>query len=121
MAKSSPPAEAVRSLFRRTSPAAIALRETEGQESPLVIDDSGSAGRSGGDLVGLIGRVTVAVREGHPGEVLLPVRGGTEAFAAWSDEPIRKGLHVVVVECRSPRSVFVTRFPDESLLENEVP
>ena len=84
-------------------------------------DDSGSAERSGQDLVGIIGRVTVAVPEGRPGEVLLPVRGGTEAFAAWSDEPIPKGLHVVVVECRSPRSVFVTPFPDEILLETEVP
>src|SRR5947207_13397256 len=110
-AKSSPPAEAVRSLVRRTSPAAIALRETEGQESPLVIDDSGSAGRSGGDLVGLIGRVTVAVREGHPGEVLLPVRGGTEAFAAWSDEPIARHSRVLVVDALSARSVLVTPAP----------
>jgi hypothetical protein len=86
-----------------------------------MIEDSGSAKRSGEDLVGIIGRVTLAIPEGRPGEVLLPVRGGTEAFAAWSDEAIPKGLHVIVVECRSARSVFVTPFPDESLLENEVP
>ena len=85
-----------------------------------VTDDPDAAGRLGEDLVGRIGRVTVGIREGRPGEVMLPVRGGTEAFAAWSDEPIPKGLHVVVVECRSPRSVFVTPFPDESLLETEV-
>jgi hypothetical protein len=96
-------------------------REAPDGKTPAVSDDSGPARRSDGDLVGLIGRVTVAVPEGRPGEVLLPVRGGTEAFAAWSDEPIAKGLHVVVVECRSPRSVFVTPFPDESLLETEVP
>jgi len=96
-------------------------RATPGARISHVTDDSGSAERSGQDLVGIIGRVTVAVPEGRPGEVLLPVRGGTEAFAAWSDEPIPKGLHVVVVECRSPRSVFVTPFPDEILLENEVP
>jgi membrane protein implicated in regulation of membrane protease activity len=96
-------------------------RGTSGARIIRVFEDSGSARRSGEDLVGTIGRVTVAIPEGHPGEVLVPVRGGTEAFAAWSDEPIPKGVHVVVVECRSPRSVFVTPFPDGILLENEVP
>jgi hypothetical protein len=42
--------------------------------------------------------------------VLLPVRGGTEAFAAWSDEPIARHSRVVVVESLSARSVFVTPF-----------
>ena len=39
---------------------------------------------------------------------MLSVRGGTEAFAAWSDEPIAKHTRVVVVEGRSARSVTVT-------------
>lgn len=86
-----------------------------------MIDDSGGLAESGEELVGLIGRITVSIPDGRPGEVMLPVRGGTEAFAAWSDEPIAKGLHVVVVECRSPRSLFVTPFPDESLLDKESP
>jgi hypothetical protein len=43
--------------------------------------------------------------------VLLPVRGGTEAFAAWSDEPIARHARVVVVECTSARSVIVTLLP----------
>jgi hypothetical protein len=43
--------------------------------------------------------------------VLLPVRGGTEAFAAWSDEPIEKHARVLVVETTSARSVIVTPFP----------
>ena len=47
---------------------------------------------------------------GGPGEVLLPVRGGTEAFAAWSDEPIARHTRIVVVEALSGRSVFVTPF-----------
>jgi hypothetical protein len=63
------------------------------------------------DLVGTIGRVTVSIPAGGPGEVLLPVRGGTEAFAAWSDEPVRRHSRVVVVECLSARSVFVTLLP----------
>jgi hypothetical protein len=59
-------------------------------------------------LLGSIGRVTVSIPAGGPGEVLLPVRGGTEAFAAWSDEPIPRHSRVVVVECLSARSVTVT-------------
>lgn len=59
-------------------------------------------------LLGVIGRVTVSIPEHGPGEVLLPVRGGTEAFAAWSDEPVARHSRVVVVECLSARSVFVS-------------
>jgi membrane-bound ClpP family serine protease len=59
-------------------------------------------------LIGKVGRVTVSVPAGGPGEVLVPVRGGTEAFAAWSDEPIARHRRVVVVEALSGRSVFVT-------------
>jgi len=36
------------------------------------------------------------------------VRGGTEAFAAWSDEPIARHSRIVVVDTMSARSVFVT-------------
>jgi hypothetical protein len=63
------------------------------------------------NLVGVIGRVTVPIPPDGPGEVLLPVRGGTEAFAAWSDEPIEKHARVLVVETTSARSVVVTPFP----------
>ena len=59
-------------------------------------------------LLGTIGRVTVSIPANGPGEVLLPVRGGTEAFAAWSDEPVARHSRVVVVECLSARSVFVS-------------
>ena len=62
-------------------------------------------------LLGTIGRVTVSIPAGGPGEVLLPVRGGTEAFAAWSDEPIPRHSRIVVVECMSARSVIVTPLP----------
>jgi hypothetical protein len=63
---------------------------------------------SADSLLGVIGRVTVSIPANGPGEVLLPVRGGTEAFAAWSDEPVSKHSRVVVVECLSARSVFVS-------------
>jgi hypothetical protein len=62
-------------------------------------------------LLGKIGRVTVSIPVGGPGEVLLSVRGGTEAFAAWSDEPIPRHSRVVVVEHMSGRSVVVTPLP----------
>jgi hypothetical protein len=67
---------------------------------------------SNGDesILGKIGRVTVSIPAEGPGEVLIAVRGGSEAFAAWSDEPIPRHSRIVVVECLSARSVFVTRF-----------
>lgn len=67
-------------------------------------------------LIGKIGRVTVPIPPGGPGEVMLPVRGGTEAFAAWSDQPVPKHSQVVVVDALSPRSVSVTRLPDTLFL-----
>lgn len=59
-------------------------------------------------LLGKVGRVTVSIPPNGPGEVLLTVRGGSEAFAAWSDEPIPRHSRVVVVETLSARSVLVT-------------
>lgn len=62
-------------------------------------------------VVGAVGRVTVPIPAGGPGEVLIPVRGGTEAFAAWSDQPIDKHTRVLVIDATSARSVVVTPFP----------
>jgi hypothetical protein len=62
-------------------------------------------------LLGKVGRLTVSIPGNGPGEVLLPVRGGSEAFAAWSDEPIPRHARVVVVDELSARSVFVTPVP----------
>jgi hypothetical protein len=59
-------------------------------------------------LLGKVGRVTVSIPVDGPGEVLLSVRGGTEAYAAWSDEPIARHSRIVVVDTMSARSVFVT-------------
>jgi len=60
--------------------------------------------------VGAVGRVTVSIPSDGPGEVLLPVRGGTEAFAAWADAPIARHTLVMVVERTSARSVIVVPF-----------
>ena len=66
---------------------------------------------AGESVVGAVGRVTVPIPAHGPGEVLLPVRGGTEAFAAWSDEPIPRHSRVIVVDALSARSVLVTPSP----------
>jgi hypothetical protein len=60
------------------------------------------------DLIGTVGMITVPIEPGRAGEVILPVRGGTEAFAAHADEAIAKNARVVVVESLSARSVIVT-------------
>nr|WP_035843003.1 hypothetical protein [Kitasatospora azatica] len=62
--------------------------------------------------VGTIGRVTVSIPADGPGEVLVPVRGGSEAFAAWADQPIARHTLVMVVEHTSARSVVVVPFPE---------
>ena len=67
-------------------------------------------GDAGESLLGKVGRVIVSIPANGPGEVLLPVRGGSEAFAAWSEEPVARHSRVVVVECVSARSVFVIPF-----------
>ena len=63
--------------------------------------------------VGLTGRVSRhgAIRPGRVGEVLLPIRGGMEAFLAHDadGEAIDAGEEIVVVEQLAPRTVLVTR------------
>jgi membrane-bound ClpP family serine protease len=60
------------------------------------------------EMVGKVGRITLGITPHHAGEVILAIRGGTETFAALSDEPIAKNARVVVVECLSGRTVSVT-------------
>jgi membrane protein implicated in regulation of membrane protease activity len=60
-------------------------------------------------LIGEVGFVSVPIPAGEAGEVMLTIRGGTEAFAAYSDEPIAKHTRVVVVDERSARSVTVAQ------------
>ena len=63
-------------------------------------------------MVGKIGRVTGRIGPGVVGEVMVPVRGGTEAFHAYAsdgDEEILTGSRIVVVEYFPPRTVVVSR------------
>ncbi|HEX9352443.1 MAG TPA: hypothetical protein VF933_01285 [Streptosporangiaceae bacterium] len=64
-------------------------------------------------LIGSIGVVAIATRgQAGPGEVLLKIRGGTEAYIAWSAEPITRGRTVLVIESRGYRTVDVSEWTD---------
>ena len=57
-----------------------------------------------------VGRVTGRIAPGQVGEVMIPIRGGSEAFNAYALEPdtvIGVGSRVVVVEFEPPRTVRV--------------
>lgn len=64
-------------------------------------------------VVGSVGVLLVGTRgAGGPGEVLIRIRGGSEAFLAWSDEPLPKGATVLVVESMGAREVHVVTWSD---------
>jgi hypothetical protein len=63
------------------------------------------------EMIGRVGRVTGRVTPGHLGEVMIAVRGGSEAFNAYSSDPgetIGMGTRIVVVEYFPPRTVVVS-------------
>jgi hypothetical protein len=62
-------------------------------------------------VVGRIGRVTGTVAPGRVGEVMVPIRGGSEAFHARAADPgatLAVGTRIVVVEYHPPRTVLVS-------------
>ena len=64
-------------------------------------------------LIGSIGVLVIATRGAQgPGEVLIKIRGGTEAYIAWSAEPIPRGATVLVINNRGSRSVDVSAWVD---------
>jgi hypothetical protein len=63
--------------------------------------------------IGTVGVLTVATRgEAGPGEVLIKIRGGTEAFLAWSEKPLPRGATVLVIDSRGARTVDVIEWED---------
>lgn len=64
----------------------------------------------GESVVGAVGHLTVSVPPGGAGEVMVGIRGGSEAFAAWADGPIAKHTQVLVIAQTAPRTVIVTPF-----------
>jgi hypothetical protein len=62
-------------------------------------------------MIGKTGRVTGTIAPDRVGEVMVPVRGGTEHFHAYAADggtTIVPGTSIVVVEYFPPRSVVVT-------------
>jgi hypothetical protein len=65
--------------------------------------------------LGRVGVLTIATRgPAGPGEVLIKIRGGSETFLAWSDEPLAKGASVLIIESRGARAVSVVRWSEPS-------
>lgn len=63
-------------------------------------------------MVGKIGRVTGTIAPGKLGEVMVPIRGGSEAFNAYAsdaDDTLPMGTRIVIVEYYPPRTVVVAR------------
>jgi hypothetical protein len=64
-------------------------------------------------LIGSIGVLKIATRgPAGPGEVVVKIRGGTEAYIAWSATPLPKGATVLVIESRGRRTVDVSEWND---------
>jgi hypothetical protein len=65
-------------------------------------------------VVGCVGKVITATRGiDGPGEVLVSVRGGTEAYLAWSEEPLARNTSVIVFNSRGERTVDVMQFDSD--------
>jgi len=70
-------------------------------------------GEASHDVIGKVGRVSGRVAKETIGEIMLPVRGGVEAFYAYPADPeevIEAGARAVVMDYEPPRTVTVARF-----------
>ena len=68
---------------------------------------------SDSSLIGKTGRVTGRVGPNTTGEVVVSIRGGSEAYLAHpydGKEVIEKGAQVVIIEVSPARTLFVSRF-----------
>ncbi|WP_030025154.1 hypothetical protein [Streptomyces monomycini] len=64
-------------------------------------------------VIGCAGELVLGTRgAAGPGEVLVRVRGGTETFLAWSDDPLPRGTSVLVIASRGGRQVDVISWAD---------
>lgn len=67
-------------------------------------------------VVGATGTLLVATRGADgPGEVLVKAGGGTEAYLAWSEEPLARGSTVLVFNARGERAVDVMQWTEEEV------
>lgn len=72
---------------------------------PSMMPDEAVIGRTGVVITGTRGSA-------GPGEVLVRIRGGSETFLAWSEEPLPEGATVLVIESRGSRQVDVMEWAD---------
>ena len=71
-------------------------------------------------MVGCTGELVVATRGADgPGEVLVKVRGGTEAYLAWSEQSLPKGTRVIVFDTRGERAVDVMEWAEDPLEQDD--
>ncbi|MEU2620351.1 hypothetical protein ABZ642_19860 [Streptomyces sp. NPDC007157] len=64
-------------------------------------------------VIGCTGLILIGTRGSvGPGEVLVRVRGGSETFLAWSEDPLPEGATVLVIESRGCREVGVIEWVD---------
>jgi hypothetical protein len=64
-------------------------------------------------VIGCTGELIIGTRgSAGPGEILVRVRGGSEAFLAWSEEPLPIGAAVLVIGSRGRREVDVIEWAD---------
>jgi membrane protein implicated in regulation of membrane protease activity len=82
------------------------------RDPTLARTDPSEAAVADQQMVGKIGRVTGTIAPGVIGEVMVSIRGGTEAFHAYAsdtDDTIPTGTRIVVVEYYPPRTVVVAK------------
>lgn len=62
-------------------------------------------------MIGKMGRVTGTIGPGKLGEVMIEIRGGSEAFHAYAtdDDKLSTGTRIVVVDYYPPRTVVVAK------------
>ncbi|MFC9093894.1 hypothetical protein ACGFYM_23755 [Streptomyces sp. NPDC048231] len=64
-------------------------------------------------VIGCTGELLIGTRgSAGPGEILVRVRGGSETFLAWSQEPLPTGATVLVIDSRGRREVDVIEWGD---------
>ncbi|MGW4609230.1 hypothetical protein ACWENS_39195 [Streptomyces sp. NPDC004532] len=64
-------------------------------------------------VIGCAGELLIGTRgSAGPGEILVRVRGGSETFLAWSQEPLPTGATVLVIDSRGRREVDVIEWVD---------
>jgi hypothetical protein len=63
--------------------------------------------------VGTVGVLIIATRgKAGPGEVRIRIRGGSENFLAWSENPLPKGTTVLLTNYLGARTVEVMEWTD---------